>query len=371
MSIAAIEQKIRKSIDAKQLREWMKPQPVRVFRDLTVAWLAIGLALICLSKFFSLAVAAPVFVVVGFSQYALFILGHDGLHSCLNSNRKINDLICRWLIYGPMFMGFEDGKRNHLEHHKTLGTDADPDRYIHTLSPKNTPLKFFLFLTGLATFGRTVLKVTPLGVLLRPSPKVLVAEGIPVNSAGSPDFSGAYVGEVQRSESTEVADSWTAQIPPSTASQGPRDVSTMHLLGAFFLKRIPVFVCQAVILSFILLIGLPWWTYPVFWMMPIYFCVFLCDEIRAFCDHAVLTLPDGDADDQRLISFVSSPVESIIFSPHNMNYHAEHHLWPGVPYYNRPQIREVLQDNPQITYRKSYVAFVLDVMRKLPLKETN
>src|SRR4029078_8997757 len=132
MSIASIEQKIRKSIDAKQLREWMKPQPIRVVRDLGFGWCAITLSLFCLSKFFSLAVAIPVFAIVGFSQYALFILGHDGLHSCLNSNRKVKDFFCRWLIYGPMFMGFEDGKRSHLEHHKTLGTDADPDRYLHT-----------------------------------------------------------------------------------------------------------------------------------------------------------------------------------------------------------------------------------------------
>lgn len=365
MSIAAIEQKIRKSIDAKRLREWMKPQPLRVFCDLAVAWFLIALSLILLSQFFNLSLAVVLFLVIGFSQYALFILGHDGLHSCLNSNRKLNDFMCRWLIYGPMFMGFEDGKRNHLEHHKTLGTGADPDRYLHTFNAKNSPFRFCLFLSGLATFGKTVLKVTPLGVLLKSTPKALVAEGVGVGIQVESPSGESYTGEAQRADSSQIAESWTAQIPESASYSGK-----LQALAVFLWKRVPVLVCQALILSFVLLIGLPWWAYPVFWLMPIYFCVFLCDEIRAFCDHAVLIFPDALGDDRRLISFLPSWIERIVFSPHNMNYHAEHHLWPGVPYYNRPQIHDLLKDYPEVTYKKSYAAFVLQVLRELPLKES-
>jgi len=79
------------------------------------------------------------------------------------------------------------------------------------------------------------------------------------------------------------------------------------------------------------LIGVPWYLYPLLWVAPIYF-VFVGDEIRAFCDHAVPRVPDEEADAQRLVSFVPGAVEAAFFSPHNMCYHAEHHIWPGVPY---------------------------------------
>lgn len=328
MNLAAIEQKLRRAVPPEQLREWMRPRPLRVLFDLLFAWAIILAVPPLLGLTHSWLAYIPAAIVIGLAQYALFILGHDAIHGCLSTNRRINDEVAKWLIYAPMCMGFEDGRHSHLEHHKKLGTLEDPDRYIHTLSNKNSPLDFLFFCSGLATFWKTVLKVTPLGAIF---------------SKSAPPVS---------------------PVEPATVAQ--RD-STVSLLIKFAHKRVGVFVWQPLIVLYLCLCGLPWWSYFLLWIAPIYFFVFVPDEIRAFCDHAVPDVPDDTVDHQRLVSFLPSHAERIILSPHLMNLHAEHHLWPGVPYYNRHQVTEFLKTVPEITYRTSYLLFLFELFRILPL----
>ena len=323
--LASIQQTIRRSAPKEDLERWMKLRPAIAYRDLALDWLGILVMLAIVSQVQTWWMYAIAFLVIGFFQYALFILGHDAIHSALHPNRKINDLTSKWLIHGPMFMGFEDGRRSHLEHHRHLATDQDPDRYLHTLANKNSRLQFLLFCTGLATFGKTVLKVTPFGKLLNQS-----------------------------------------------KSKTPEPVShkVNSALSSYAIQRIPVFVIQPLLIGLFLALGLPWWAYLLLWIAPIYFCVFLPDEIRAFCDHAILVYPDCAADSKRLVTFTPSWLEAIIFSPHNMSYHAEHHLWAAIPYYNLPKAHQFVRLRSEVTIRKSYVQFLLKVLSTLPLNNS-
>ena len=40
--------------------------------------------------------------------------------------------------------------------------------------------------------------------------------------------------------------------------------------------------------------------------------------------------------------------EHWFFSPHNINYHIEHHLYASVPYYRLPELSRILMANPGI-----------------------
>lgn len=313
-----IQQNLRKSFSKQQIQMWMKRSERRVFLNLAVDWLVIVLAFGAFAGYPTWWLGLAAFFIIGCAQYHLFILGHDGLHSNLSDDRSRNDFIARWLIYAPMFMGFSDARRNHLEHHRTLGTAKDPDRYIHTLGNKNSRFKFLLFCSGLATFGRTVLKVTPFGKMFFPTD-----------------------GKIENDKSTALKD--------------------------YIIERIPVLIWQIVIFSAFFWFGV-WWAYFLLWVAPIYFLVFLPDELRAFCDHAVPLAPDEAADPKRLVTFKSNWLEKLFLSPHNMNYHAEHHLWVGVPYYNLPKVHEAIKDQPHITIRNSYAAFLLTILKSLPIK---
>ena len=372
MSLFAIQDDLRKSVDKQQLQQWLKIDSRRAYRDLIVDWLGIIGAFAAVSLCHSWYTFVLAFFAIGFCQYALFILGHDALHGSFLQDRKMNDGIARWLIYGPMLMGFDDGKRNHLEHHKLLGSSADPDRYLHTLSNKNSPLQFFLFLIGAKTFWKTVLKVTPFG-------KMLQAREAAMSSARIAAAGGAQ----KSAEANACAASDLAAVAasvPKNIELGADDpvhnpsttgVPVSSLLAQYIRQRLPVFFWQPVLIGSMFLLGLPWWTYLALWIAPIYVCVFLADEIRAFCDHAVPMMPDEKADDLRLVTYVPSFVEATVFSPHYMNYHAEHHLWPKLPYYNRPKAHAVIKARREITVRNSYVAFLIRLTGVLPLKETD
>ncbi|HIA55538.1 MAG TPA: hypothetical protein EYN91_26230 [Candidatus Melainabacteria bacterium] len=367
MSLFAIQDDLRKSVDKQQLQQWLKIDSKRAYRDLIVDWLGIVLALAAVSLCQSWYTFVLAFFAIGFCQYALFILGHDALHGSFLHDRKMNDGIARWLIYGPMLMGFDDGKRNHLEHHKLLGSSIDPDRYLHTLSNKNSRLDFFLFLIGAKTFWKTVLKVTPFGKMLQ------AREGAKISAPTGDAGAGAKVA----AEATVSRESVESSVPKNTElgaddqvqSPNSSGVPVSVLLTQYIKQRLPVFVWQPVLIGSMFLLGLPWWSYLVLWIAPIYVCVFCADEIRAFCDHAVPMMPDDKADDMRLVTYVPSFIEATVFSPHNMNYHAEHHLWPKLPYYNRPMAHAAIKSRREITVRNSYVAFLIRLTGALPLGE--
>jgi fatty acid desaturase len=259
---------------------------------------------------------------IGAAQYALFIMGHDAIHYVLHPSRDVNDAVSKWMIHGPMCMGFEDGRRSHLKHHRMLGTTEDPDRYIHRLSDKNSPLKFLLFCSGLATFGKTVLKVTPFGKLL----------------------------------------------DSKTGKTALTETQPTGVLLTYLRDRVPVIVWQFLLIAACILVGLPLWAYLVLWIAPIYFFVFLPDEVRAFCDHAVKDADDERADPQRLISYHPPLLEAAFLAPHNMHFHAEHHLWPSIQYYNLPLAHAAIKAHPQVTVRGSYLPFLFDLLFSLPVR---
>jgi fatty acid desaturase len=321
LSLIDVQRHIRKDFSKEQVQEWMKPSAYRVVVDLLVDWSVITAAFIFFVYFGTWWSAVLAFVVIGCCQYRLFILGHDALHGNLSTARRRNNFMARWLVYSPMFMDFGDAQRNHLNHHQLLGTAQDPDRYIHIIDNKNSVAKFLLFCSGLATFGKTVLKVSPFGRKVSPA-----AQKVDEKAAG---------------EKGELKD--------------------------YIIARIPVMIWQLAIVSVFWMSGI-WWAYPLLWIAPIYFLVFLPDEIRAFCDHAIIDLSSDETDADRLVTFNSNPLERLFFSPHNMNFHAEHHLWVGIPYYNLPAVHKVVKEIPEVTVRGSYLGFLSQVLRRLPVR---
>ncbi len=305
----AIARRLVPSRDPR-LRNLVRRRPGRVWADVGRCYGLILLAFVLLATVDCWWIPLLSLVLIGTQQYAIFILGHDGMHTNLLHGRRINDVFTTALLYAPLGMYLNDQRVNHLAHHWLLGTEADPDRYLHAAGNKTTRQKFLFFLTGLMTFPRTLFKVSPFGKRHHPL-------------------------KIQ--------------------------------LWNFLVSRWPGFLAQAVVFT-----GMtsffPWWYYFVFWLMPIYVLVFVPDEIRAFCEHAQAVLPDSAGDPGRLITFVPNPLERIFFAPMNMNFHAEHHLWPFIPYYNLAEVHRLVANSKEIESRGSYVGFLWTYFRRLPFE---
>lgn len=298
--------------DLSRLRPWI---PV-----LHTAWFWLGIIaawafVYLVREWWAVLIALPV---IGTRFYGLYIIGHDGMHRRVFNNTNLNDRFCDLFIFGPIGAITRINNKNHIEHHQHLGTELDPDRYKHACFNKATRLEFLFFFTGLSAILRAIRNV-----YLRPR-----RQHRPMNTSER---------KVLRYRLTDLA----------------------ILLG-----------WQAALIGG-LTAAFGWWGYPVLWLLPVYLFTYLGDLARSFLEHAH---PEADskADTHRLITFRSNPVERIFLAPCNMNYHAAHHLWTSIPYYNLPAADRILKADPRSTgleWRGSYLAYAWHYFTKLPLPE--
>ncbi len=300
-------------------RRFLTIRPVRVFRDMAKAYTLIitSLAIALWSKEPILWCFAA--VIVGTQQYALQILLHDALHMRLLSSRSATDLIARIALCYPLISPLSGFRRKHLDHHRLLATPDDPDRYYHRTEDKATRWKFIMFATGIRPALFTL-------KAMRRSHQT-VSRGQRKNRS--------------RSNSTD----WVSIFDWSM-----------------------IVVVQLGIAAVLTMLG-GVWAFPLLWFLPYFFLVYVAQSLRSFAEHAQ-PIADKDAEDQRYITYVSSPLERWFFAPNYMNYHAEHHMYPSVPYYHLPELRSYLEREGRmndVEYRDSYLGFIAKFWRALPI----
>jgi fatty acid desaturase len=273
------------------------------------AWTAVAVW----TEWWVVALALPV---IGARYYALFIIGHDGMHRRLFPARATNDWWNDLFCLGPIGAITRLNNRNHLRHHQFLSTGDDPDRHKHACFNKVDHAELVAFLSGLAGLARQAANVFA-----------------PNRAPG-------------RKAADETDGGYTA-----------RDVGV--LIGVQLAIGVP------------LTIALGWWAYPVLWILPVYLFTYLGDNFRAFAEHSH-PRNDRASDDHRLITYLSNPVERFFVAPMNMNYHATHHLWPSIPYYNLPTADRMIRSLPAaegIEWRGSYLGYLRRYWSAQPLDE--
>jgi len=245
-------------------------------------------------------------LVIGVNFYGLYIIGHDGLHRRLFDSVRSNDLWNDVMIMGSFGAITRLNRTNHMDHHQDTCMPSDPDRHKYLHTGKEPVVPFIGFLSGLANLIPSVRNV--------------------FFTRGARRKPGGY---------------------------GPRDLAI--LLG------------WQLLLFAGLTVAIGWWAYPLLWLLPVYLFGYRADLTRVFCEHAV-TGPDVEADaDFRLITYSSNRLEKRFFAPHNMNFHAAHHVWPGIPYYNLPEADRLMRaraaGDPRLVVRPSYIGFLLHYLR--------
>lgn len=308
----------RTLLTPQRVRELSVIRPARVVRDVVLMWTGIVAAWVFVAFYPTWWAALIAIPVIGTRYYGLFIIGHDGMHRRLMRTVKANDLFCDLCVLGPIATITRINNANHLEHHKHLATEHDPDRHKHACFNKATRPKYLAFLTGLANL-------------------------VPV-------LSNVFL----RDKSADPVDAASGKRKsPYTA----RDYAI-------------IFGWQAALFAG-LTFGVAWWAYPVLWLIPVYVHAYLGDLVRSFLEHSH---PESDekADEHRMITYYAWWIERVLFAPMNMNYHTAHHLWPSIPYYNLPIADAEFKDKPEaagLEHRRSYVGYLIRYYLALPLLE--
>ena len=306
-----------RALAPERIRELSRLTPRRALTDAAIAWIWIVAAWLAAAYFDSWWAVAAAIPVIGNRYYALYILGHDGLHRRLFDDFATNDLVCDLLVLAPIGSITRINNRNHLLHHQHLANENDPDRHKHGCFNKVTRLELAGYLTAVTSALRSLRNV------LAPPP----------GGSGATD-------DLARS-----------------GSYRPRDIGI--LLGT------QLVLCATLSLLF------GWWGYLLLWWVPVFLFTFLPDNLRAFVEHSH---PESDerADEHRLITHLPNPLERALLAPMNMNYHAAHHLWPSIPYYNLPAADAELQKasvSDALAWRRSYLGYLWSYALKQPIEE--
>jgi fatty acid desaturase len=296
-------------LTGEQLREFSTLRPHRVMRDTLLLWvqiLATWAAVAMWPAWWTVLLAIPV---IGTRFYALFIIGHDGLHRRLFPTAARNDLWNDALVLGPIGAITRLNRVNHMSHHATLALPHDPDRFKYVGANKPTPLAYLLALTGIPYVWRAGRNV--------------------------------FFGPERRAHD------------PAEAARGSYRIRDVFILIAW---------------QVFLLIGLTWligwWAYFVLWLLPVYVFAIAADMVRVFAEHSMPTGDEAADETKRLISFTSNWLERQFFAPMGMNFHAVHHLWPGIPYYRLAEVdllvRRSSAGSAGLVWRGSYLRYLFE-----------
>jgi fatty acid desaturase len=78
---------------------------------------------------------AAVVIVFGAYHARVAILGHEAAHRLLFSNKRVNDIVGKWLLSYPGFVPFDLYRRSHFAHHKEEFGPNEPDLNLYNGYP--------------------------------------------------------------------------------------------------------------------------------------------------------------------------------------------------------------------------------------------
>jgi fatty acid desaturase len=301
--------------EAKALKNSAALGPIS---EISVQWLQIVCALALFYLYPYWWIYIPVVIFVSARQYALAVLLHDAQHTLLHTDKTINQRLGAWLVAAPLGAVFADSQKNHLDHHFNFGSrERDPDYalYCYGDPARKQSISQLARRLGGTLFGERALQ-SLLQILLRSHEPA------------------------QRAEETS-----------------PAKRNLLSLPIGFLRKLWPAIVVQVVFFAtFSWLYG--WYGYFALWFLPLATLTVFYNDVRIFCEHSLIGRDASDPD-ERMVTFISNPIERFFFAPNHMNYHAEHHLFPYVPHRNLPALRETIRKCPElydrIEWRRSYL----------------
>jgi fatty acid desaturase len=305
-------------IDSEIIKRLSVLKPWRSFLAIGMDWIIIILCVVVCVRFtywfYPLA-----FVIIGTRFHALEAMMHEATHYRLHPSKTINEFIGELSVWPMGLSLFLYRKVRHFAHHKNIGTLRDS----HVLSYKKHS-RFDI--------------PKPLPQLVKDC--LTVAIKFP----------------------TEV---WAGQIygigkllPQFSKKLGWAWIAFQFFTGLCIVIGSIIFGLK------IFLIYLLFFVAPLMWVAVFSRYVRLLAEHFGIPGNQQNAIPGSET---RTI-LVSWPVR-VLFWPHNLNYHIEHHWYPSVPFYNLPQLHKLLQQSPQANQKMHITRGIKSLMQELTVAQ--
>jgi fatty acid desaturase len=227
-------------------------------------------------------------------MYALYTLLHEGIHYLLYPNKFINDLIATIFLASPLFLSFKKMRSNHFKHHVHLLDEADPEMTHRNYSEFKFPM---------------------------PKRKLFSIVFLDLSGFNFIKYKFGSILNLYRSN----------------------DSGNLKILVLEIIKVILVFIL--VVFSF------KWFVFRatlLLWLIPYATFFQLLNRLRLYLEHN--NIANSHIQTR---SVLLHPFFSFFISPYNLGYHAAHHQYPNIPFYNLPNAHEYLRTNPDIVLEEA------------------
>ena len=284
---------------------------IYLFQD----YLIIGLCFYFVIAFPHPTIYLLAFILISRTQLALGILMHDGAHRRLSPSKNLNDILGQFFISAPLFFSMFSYQKYHLIHHRIPMQENDPDLSLtggYPLTKKSFYRKVLRDLLGVSYFK----------------------------------FIGYFL--------------YKARKPKKEHRERKSSFDEISKLESFSrpVIALSILLANLFIFSIFYFSGKPW-LYFFFWFLPMATGLQFLLRIRGITEHAgYVGDPNHNQEDQAHISrTVVNPLQTFFFAPHHVNYHIEHHLYPGIPHYNLPKTHALLQLRGSIPAKNFYRSY--------------
>ena len=237
-------------------------------------------------------------VLIGGRQLALAVLTHETAHYSLFRSKAVNQWVGTWLCGSPVWVHVDDYRVHHIGHHSRTGTDDDPDLGLVRPFPISQGAM-------LRKLGRDLVGVTAAKRIF----------GLTMMDAGRLKYTAS------------VDLTWLERRSPiSHGIQWMRTVWPVLLVNGLFLAALTLLGHP---LLYLLWIGAWCTTYSAIL------------RVRSIAEHACT---ERSADPLRNTrTTLANPMARLLWAPHHVNFHLEHHLLMTVPHYNLPRMHQMLR----------------------------
>ncbi len=212
-----------------------------------------------------------------FAQFASLM--HEAAHRLLFSNKRVNDLVGRWLLGYPAFTSTDAYRRVHMAHHRDEFGPDEPDIPLYAGYP-----------IGAASFRRKLVR----------------------------DATGQTGYKLMR------------QLLSNARSKDQRSRHTLWKILAM----------QALLLGASIASG-HWWLYPVLWLGPYLTVWRVINRLRSIAEHGGMQRSKDRRETTHSVR-QHAPARFMLV-PYNIGWHLAHHVDSGVPFRNLPELHRELR----------------------------